>query len=310
MAVPILVFDNSISLLKKLFTYLNDQDAIKNGEDFEIYDINLLDINKPNQIYMYITTILKEYPDIMIKASISKTEYKNFSDELKVYVLVDDNNNKSFCDLILYDIICSMKLNTITTIHYEDKIDINKDLIQPIFVIETDNIYAGTTIKVFLDKDIVKKSINTINNFITNFTIPMEKKFKLYKILNFLLTKIYDTTTNANTKKILDMFNKITDSKKMACAPRTILFGLKDGGYNNKSGDIDYHICKANFKQTFKKVSAKSSREGAKMVAMKVLKDKKKSVKFTLKRMIGKKEKCYDYDVSIDKSGKITIKNQ
>jgi hypothetical protein len=43
---------------------------------------------------------------------------------------------------------------------------------------------------------------------------------------------------------------------------------------------------------------------------MKVLKDKKKYVKFTLKRMIGKKEKCYDYDVSIDKKGKIIIKNQ
>jgi len=43
---------------------------------------------------------------------------------------------------------------------------------------------------------------------------------------------------------------------------------------------------------------------------MKVLKDKKKSAKFSLKRMIGKKEKCYDYDVSIDKKGKIIIKNQ
>lgn len=85
--------------------------------------------------------------------------------------------------------------------------------------------------------------------------------------------------------------------------------GLK-GGYNNKNGNIDYHLCKCNFKQSFKKVSAKSSREAAKMVAMKVLKGNKKSATFSLKRMIGKKEKCYDYKASLDKKGKIVIKNQ
>ena len=34
-----------------------------------------------------------------------------------------------------------------------------------------------------------------------------------------------------------------------------------------------------------------------------------KSVKFSLKRMIGNKEKYYNYQASIDKSGKISIKS-
>ena len=148
----------------------------------------------------------------------------------------------------------------------------------------------------------------------------MEKKYKLYKILYVLLNKVYHTSqaqptsgtavADENTENLLKIFNKLIKSDEIGCAPRTIVYGYVDGGYNNKSGDIDYHICKANFKQTFKKVSAKSSREAAKILAKKVLKGNKKSIKFSLKRMIGKKEKCYDYDVSIDKSGKIIIKNQ
>jgi hypothetical protein len=43
---------------------------------------------------------------------------------------------------------------------------------------------------------------------------------------------------------------------------------------------------------------------------MNVLKCNKKSAKFSLKRIIGKKEKYYDYEVLIDKSRKIIIRNQ
>jgi hypothetical protein len=295
-------------ILEKIFNYLNTPDAKKSVDDFEIYDINLVDDTKPYKIYMNITTILKEYPDIMILADVSSQDYKDFSKELKEYVLDDSITNKSFCDLILYDIICSMRLNEIIFIKYDDKIKINKSLDTPILFGDKTIVYSSIDVENFIKEANVTKSIKIINGFIENFTIPMGKKIKLYKILNLFLTKIYDTA-NANNTILLNMFKKIIDPAKMACAPRTIIYGLL-GGYNNKSGDIDYHICKANFKQTFKKVSAKSAREGAKMVAMKVLKDKKKSIKFTLKRMIGKKEKCYDYDVSIDKKGKIIIKNQ
>jgi hypothetical protein len=303
-----------IKILNKLHTHLNDASKTnKNEADFEIYDINLIDNTKEHQIYMYITTILKEYPTIMIDANIDASDYKNFSDELKLYILLPSTKNMSFCDLILFDIICSMRLDLLS-LHagYTKPNDIEKivmcdNLEKPDFINKTNALFV-TTITDFLNKEDVKKALQHINNFIKDFSIPMEKKYKLYKILHFLLNKIYDIKTASSNEKLLNIFNKVIGGE-MKCAPRTIIEGFK-GGYNNKSGDIDYHICKANFKQTFKKVSAKSAREGAKMVAMKVLKDKKKSVKFSLKRMIGKKEKCYDYDVSIDKSGKIIIKNQ
>ena len=320
-----------IKILNKLHTHLNDASKLnKNDADFEIYDINLINDNNNNHIYMSITTILKEYPDIMIKATdITSDEYKNFSEELKTYILTT-TTNKSFCDLILFDLICSMRLDILlTTPRYIgpkkiEEITMCNLLKKPVFKSELTEVYTGNSIINFLINDNVIGSLKIINEFIKYFSIPMEKKYKLYKILYVLLNKVYDTSTAAlgtaapgtpealakeYTENLLKIFNKLIKSDEIGCAPRTIIHGLQ-GGYNNKSGDIDYHICKANFKQTFKKVSAKSSREAAKMVAMKVLKDKKKSAKFSLKRMIGKKEKCYDYDVSIDKSGKIIIKNQ
>ena len=275
---------------------------------------------------MYITTILKEYPKIMKDSDISQTEYKDFSDELKTYIITSNTKNKSFCDLILFDIICRLKLNKIevttgNVIQIDSKslqeFKINENFTSP--KIKTGTIYGTETFDEFIKNVNVLKSFNIINNFIGNFTMSMERKLKLYKVLNFLLNNFYDTEKASaspvtqekqNTEDLLVIFNKLINSEEIACAPRTIIQGYKEGGYNNKSGDIDYHICKANFKQTFKKISAKSAREAAKMIAMKVLKDKKKSAKFSLKRMIGKKEKCYDYDASIDKSGKITIKNQ
>ena len=226
------------------------------------------------------------------------------------------NSIKSFCDLILFDILCRMNFKNFDTNICDNNIDLIQSIIKP----EMNTQYNTNDINIiddgkitqikrnnFLEKN--KEGINKINNYINDFNIPMDKKIILYQILNFLIKDDIIDITEPNAKKINILFDFIIH-KDHGCAPRTIIQGYVDGGYNNKSGDIDYHICKANFKQTFKKVSAKSSREAAKMVAMKVLKDKKKSAKFSLKRMIGKKEKCYDYDVSIDKSGKIIIKNQ
>jgi hypothetical protein len=153
--------------------------------------------------------------------------------------------------------------------------------------------------------DSIIEILEKVSNDDINFD-DMTEKIHIYSILYVLIQNFY-----SSNQEIIDAYHDLVIMDSNKCAPRSfIATNPVLGGYNNKSGDIDYHICKANFKQTFKKVSAKSSREAAKMVAMKVLKDKKKSVKFTLKRMIGKKEKCYDYDVSIDKSGKIIIKNQ
>lgn len=71
-----------------------------------------------------------------------------------------------------------------------------------------------------------------------------------------------------------------------------------------------YHLCSSSVNISLKKVQAKTAREGAKIMARKLLnKSGNKSVKFSLKRMIGKKEKYYNYQASIDKSGKISIKS-
>ena len=326
-------YPNSHALLKKIFDHLKIS-TNKSNEDFQFYNIDLIENSKPNKIYMYITTILKEYPTIMKDASINETDYKKFSTELKDYTLTSTNKNKSFCDLILFDIICSMRLDLLSkeaSYANSDEIELVEmcKLLDPPEFLDLDSsiVYGIIKNKDFLGYNYVKKALKIINDFIKNFSISMEKKYKLYNILNVILNKFYGQTPPASppaspplagkgsvaakdyTDNLKRIFNKLIDANEIGCAPRTIIHGL-NGGYNNKSGDIDYHICKANFKQTFKKVSAKSAREAAKMIAMKVLKDKKKSAKFSLKRMIGKKEKCYDYDASIDKSGKIIIKNQ
>jgi hypothetical protein len=149
----------------------------------------------------------------------------------------------------------------------------------------------------------IKKTVNeqTLNN------INMDEKIHIYTILYILIKTFY----NANTD-VKNLYKKIIIEPTTRCAPRSVFETLDEitGGYNNKSGDIEYQICKCNFKQNIKKVSAKSAREAAKIVANKVLKGDKKSITFSLKRIIGKKEKCYDYNASIDKSGKILIKSQ
>ena len=187
----------------------------------------------------------------------------------------------------------------------------NKSIINDFNGIDTSKI-SNIVLSDINELNISEITVNFIKTILKKITgekieFEMTEKIHIYTILYFLIKNYYNK--NDEIKKL---YNFLILEGKIQCAPRSFLkIGLKTiGGYNNKSGDIDYHICKANFKQTFKKVSAKSSREAAKMIAMKVLKDKKKSVKFSLKRMIGKKEKCYDYDVSIDKKGKIIIKNQ
>ena len=229
---------------------------------------------------------------------------------------------KLFCDLILFDILCRMNFNKFDSDICESN-KIIKKFLTNITNPDGNNTTYNTAIN-FIDnngsiinksrKDFLKdnkRGIEKMNDYIGNFTIPMDKKIILYKILNFLINDDFidnNTAPNPNAQIIKVMFELITHETN-GCAPRTIIDELSIKG-GKKSGKYEYFLCKANFKQTFKKVVAKSAREAAKMVAMKVLKDKKKSIKFSLKRMIGKKEKCYDYDVSIDKSGKIIIKNQ
>jgi hypothetical protein len=176
--------------------------------------------------------------------------------------------------------------------------------------------------------------------YITNFDIPMDKKIILYQILHFLLNdgKFYNNLNtddsdippnqdktaiknaalainnpdeNDNNKynlRIKYMLDIIMHPELIGCAPRTIVEAYKTGG--NKSGKYDYYLCKCNFKESLKKVVAKTAREAAKNLAKKVLKGNKKSIKFTLKRLIGKKEKYYNYEAHFDKNGKIVIKNQ
>ena len=191
------VAPEGINILKKLFIYLNQT---KKDSDFEIYDINLIDKNNKNQIYMSITTILKEYPKIMKESPISEDEYKSFSDELKIYALDGSNNNKSCCDLILFDIICSMRLDSFYDLKLEN-VTINTKLDVPEFFVDTTDVYPGTTIRKFIDEENVKNSLKIINEFIKDFSISMEKKYKLYKILHILLTKIYDNSKSNSEKR-------------------------------------------------------------------------------------------------------------
>ena len=58
------VTSKAFELLDVLYKFLNTGNN-KNQDDFEIYDIDLIDKSKNNEIYMSITTILKEYPKII-----------------------------------------------------------------------------------------------------------------------------------------------------------------------------------------------------------------------------------------------------
>lgn len=224
---------------------------------------------------------------------------------------------KLFCDLILFDILCRMNFNKFDSDICESNKIIKKFLTHitnpnsdvtytdNINIFDNDGNVKNKSRKDFLKDN--KRGIEKMNDYIGNFTIPMDKKIILYKILNFLIND--DFIGNSTEAQIIKVMFELITHETNGCAPRTILEELSIKG-GNKSGKYEYFLCKCNFKESLKKVVAKSAREAAKILAKKVLKGNKKSIKFSLKRMIGKKEKCYDYDVSIDKSGKIIIKNQ
>jgi hypothetical protein len=155
-------------------------------------------------------------------------------------------------------------------------------------------------------KDILIKSIDGISNEIIKLDKELKYHETLYEDRYELYTKAVAEYIYQNNSFDFEGLEEFIENINKYISKNSVP-PVRDGGYNNKSGEIDYHICKANFKQPFKKVSAKSSREAAKIIAMKVLKGNKKSAKFSLKRIIGKKEKCYDYNISIDKSGKLII---
>jgi hypothetical protein len=230
---------------------------------------------------------------------------------------------KLFCDLILFDILCRMDFNRFDNSICESNNIIKKFLTNIIPLSNALNSYTTNTINIidntgnntpvtrqqFLREN--KRGIEKMNDYIGNFTIPMNKKIILYKILNFLINDNFiddNANPNPNAQIIKIMFELITHETN-GCAPRTIIEELSIKG-GKKSGKYEYFLCKCNFKDSLKKIVAKSAREAAKILAKKVLKDKKKSAKFTLKRMIGKKEKYYNYESHFDKSGKIIIKNQ
>jgi hypothetical protein len=253
---------------------INLNDSIKNFDKLISYKTGDITFNKKNVF---------DLSSIDISA-IHKFNDLNLSAIDFNIVIALDNKDIAFVPLEKENVVInkSKSYEKITPIERSPKIEITQNLINSII-------------------EILEKVSNDNINF-----DDMTEKIHIYSILYVLIQNYY-----SSNQEIIEAYHDLVIMDSNKCAPRSFISTNPVlGGYNNKSGDIDYHICKANFKQTFKKVSAKSSREAAKMVAMKVLKDKKKSVKFTLKRMIGKKEKCYDYDVSIDKSGKIIIKNQ
>jgi len=260
--------------------------------------------------------------------------------------LLEDNefNSKANCDLDLITLIKTMRLdilNAILTSKDESEYNAKNITIYNIKFNKSDDITNYNTLitninssfdgtkyidkkiyniddktidilgkKINIDKDFLE-SITEINKFTTQENklenINMDEKIHIYTILYILIKTFYTANTEVKT-----LYKKIVIDESTRCAPRSVFVTepIIEGGYNNKSGDIEYQICKCNFKQNIKKVSAKSAREAAKIVANKVLKGDKKSITFSLKRIIGKKEKCYDYNASIDKSGKILIKSQ
>ncbi len=304
-------FLNLYNELKKIININDDNEKLLFETDPKTNNICL----------MRITYLLKNYPNEMV--NINNGTYKAFSDKLYEYIIPDNFTNKSFCDLILFDILCRMNFKK-----FDDKIISGIELPFVIGFIPTQDAAYNGTKQTLLINNI--KSFDIMYGYISNFEIPMKKKLILYQILYFLLNddSFYDikkadikaaltiSTATAKTAallaldettKIKHMLDLLISQDKIGCAPRTIIEGYKDGG--KKSNNIEYHICKANFKHTFKKVSGTSARECAKKIAKKVLIGNKKSIKFSLKRMIGNKEKCYDYIASIEK-GNIIIKNQ
>jgi hypothetical protein len=167
-----------------------------------------------------------------------------------------------------------------------------------------------------LEAEVVYDSGN--NELKDNEALILEEFLKKRKNINTDIGATYppkiEITFDKNTKEItIDSGTPTKFDKNNKATILPAIDGIVNdpnvfGGYNNKQGNLTYYLCSSSVKISLKRVQAKSAREAAKMVAKKVLKGKK-SVKFSLKRMIGKKEKYYNYQASIDKSGKISIKS-
>jgi hypothetical protein len=145
--------------------------------------------------------------------------------------------------------------------------------------------------KIDITKNNEIKDIGDIKNNINNIDNIYNEIDQLNSNISTIKTTFNDAGANEVITKLEVFFNKIEN--------------IVRGGYNKNMNE--FKIFKANFKQNIKKVYAKNAREGAKLIAMKILKGNKKSIKFTL---IGKKEKVYNYQAYIDEQGKIKIKNQ
>lgn len=237
--------------------------------------------------------------------------------------------SKGNCDLDLFDLIILMRLDILVNIlsnkNYSNYI--NKTKVEQLFSKSNENFkfnkntdyvinetYNYNDVKVF-DNIIDKKNFNDkiyyeplvdIIDLITKEQLKfnIDEKIQIYTLLYVIINNLY-----TNNEKVNNKFKKIVLDENTKCAPRSFIDTKPELTGGKKSNNIEYHICKANFKHTFKKVSGISARECAKKIAKKVLIGNKKSVKFSLKRMIGNKEKCYDYIASIEK-GNIIIKNQ
>ena len=329
---------NINNLIKFYIPSLNSKEKIRVNAIYNVLEENNDNISIKLKL-MLLTRLIDNYGIIDKVPDILKTLNKCIITDIPF-------NSKANCDLdlilliqnmklnILYDILTNYKNDTSITepdVKFNDDyacdshikaieninkkkiiIDINADnnivkiTINDTYTIDNANIGNNDliqSIQYIYGFLAIKKTVNeqTLNN------INMDEKIHIYTILYILIKTFY----NANTD-VKNLYKKIIIEPTTRCAPRSVFETLDEitGGYNNKSGDIEYQICKCNFKQNIKKVSAKSAREAAKIVANKVLKGDKKSITFSLKRIIGKKEKCYDYNASIDKSGKILIKSQ
>jgi hypothetical protein len=309
---------------------INEDEKIRVSAIFEaLGDEDNIDIKIK---LMLLTRLIDKY------GIIKKDEFYNYLENIKVCSIEENKyNSKGNCDLDLIMLIKIMRLDLILhvldnsfTIHQKinQGVNFNTDnsvtdsanIIANINVLPV-NIDIGAKSITLYNKNKITvaddgklsdtsfyKSIENIYKFLIDKKlndINMDEKIHIYTILHILIKSFYTKNIQVNF-----IYKKIIMNEATRCAPRSVFDTLKQGGYNNKSGDIEYQICKCNFKQNIKKVSAKSAREAAKIVANKVLKGDKKSITFSLKRIIGKKEKCYDYNASIDKSGKILIKSQ
>jgi hypothetical protein len=158
----------------------------------------------------------------------------------------------------------------------------------------------------YQDEKYISDNINTVIQ--TNFDGFNEKLRKsIFNISNDPAT-FKSLKTDGTTELTINDFASLNTVNNKA--ELKAIFDEKMRIMGGNKGVHMYHLCSSSVNISLKKVQAKTAREGAKIMARKLLnKSGNKSVKFSLKRMIGNKEKYYNYQASIDKSGKISIKS-